>query len=50
MILSGQKFTKKAKNGQFGDFLKPEACCQTALPDRLLFWVILKKSEVITIL
>ena len=33
-ILSGQKFIKNAKNGTFGEFLKPEACGQTVLPDR----------------
>ena len=33
-ILSGQKFIKNAKNGQFGEFLKPEACSQKVLPDK----------------
>ena len=31
--LSGQKFIETAKIGQFSEFLKPEACCQTVLPD-----------------
>ena len=35
-ILSGQKFIKNGKNGQFGEFWKPEACSQTVLPDRLI--------------
>ena len=29
-----QKFIKKAKNSQFGEFWKTEACGQTVLPDR----------------
>ena len=33
-ILSGQKLIKNDKNGQFGEFLKTEACGQTVLPDR----------------
>ena len=32
-ILSGQKFLKKAQNGQFGDFLKTKAYGHTASPD-----------------
>ena len=28
-ILSEQKFIKNAKNGHFGDLLKPQACGQT---------------------
>ena len=36
-ILSGQKFIKNAKNGQFWRvFWKPEACGHTVLPDRSL--------------
>ena len=36
-ILSGQKFLKNAKNGQFWRvFEKSEACGQTVLPDMLL--------------
>ena len=34
-ILSGQKFIKNAKNGQFDEFWKPEAFDLTVLPDRL---------------
>ena len=38
-ILSGQKFIKNAKNGQFGDFWKSDDWGQTVLPDRsLLIW------------
>ena len=33
-ILSGQKLLKNAKNDQFGESLKSEACGQTVLPDR----------------
>ena len=33
-ILRRQKLIKNAKNGPFGEFLKPEACGQTVLPDR----------------
>ena len=34
-ILSGQKLIKNATNGPFWRFFsKPEACCQTVLPDR----------------
>ena len=32
--LSWQKFTKNAKNGQFGEFLKTWTCSKTVLPDR----------------
>ena len=33
-IMSGQTFTKNAKNGQFlASFWNPEACGQTVLPD-----------------
>ena len=32
-ILSWQKFSKNAENGQFWLFWKPEACGQTVLPD-----------------
>ena len=39
-ILSGQKFTKNAKNSQFWRvFDKPETCGQTVLPDRSLLKV-----------
>ena len=31
---SEEKFIKNAKNGQFGEFLKPEACSQKVLPDK----------------
>ena len=35
--LNGQKFIKKAKNGQFWRvFENPEACGQTVLPDKSL--------------
>ena len=33
-IWSVQKLIKNAKNDQFGEFWKPEACGQTVLPDR----------------
>ena len=33
---SGQKFIKNAKNSQFGEFWKSEACTQKVLPDRSL--------------
>ena len=33
-ISRGQKFNKNATNAHFGEFLKPEACGQTVLPDR----------------
>ena len=32
--LSGQKFIENAKNSQFGEDLKTEACGQIVLPDR----------------
>ena len=37
-ILSGQKFIEKAKNSQFGEFWKTEACGQTVLPDEDNNW------------
>ena len=48
-ILSGQKFIKNAKNGQFWRvFKKPEACGQTVLPDRsvLIGQKLVKNSKI----
>ena len=47
-ILSGQKFIEKAKNSQFGEFWKTEACGQTVLPDRstLLLQKLLQTAKI----
>ena len=38
-ILSGQKLSKNAKIGQFGEVLKIEVCGQTVLTDRSVLMV-----------
>ena len=44
-IMSGQTFTKNAKNGQFlASFWNPEACGQTVLPGRSLMYIRTKIS------